>query len=379
MKNTTTEETTAEETTTEETTTEETTTEETTTEETTAEETTTEETTTEETVSVVVNGETVAFEDQAPVIKNDRTLVPLRGVLEAMGVQVEWSAEDQSVTATRGTDAAYFTVGSTELMTADGTVELDVAPEIINDRTMIPLRAVAEAFGAEVAWDDATKTVTITDSVEITSVDDGVISSEVTAEDGTVLYTVDVTYPVLNDSYTAEGKAAINEAIKASVEAAVSAESENIAASANELYASSQTEENGFEFRPLSLTGRYEVTTLSDTVVSFYFDLSSDYLGAHPTTVRTGYTYDAATGNKLTLADVTGLSAEDATAAVKTAYTELINAAPDNFLPEALENLDEALSVDDFFIEDGAVVLFAQQYAVAPYAAGFVEATLDLA
>ena len=123
-----------------------------------------------------------------------------------MGVQVEWSAEDQSVTATRGTDAAYFTVGSTELMTADGTVELDVAPEIINDRTMIPLRAVAEAFGAEVAWDDATKTVTITDSVEITSVDDGVISSEVTDEDGTVLYTVDVTYPVLNDSYTAEGK-----------------------------------------------------------------------------------------------------------------------------------------------------------------------------
>lgn len=326
------------------------------------------------TIKVVVNGKEVAFEDQAPVIKNDRTLVPLRGVLETMGIEVNWNADEQSVTALRGADSAYFKVGSTTLTTEDGSVTLDAAPEIINDRTMIPLRAVAEAFDAEVKWDDATKTITITDSVKVTSVDEGTITKEGKAEDGTVIYTVDVKYPILNDSCTAEGKAAINEAIKKSVEDAVNAELVNLEKSAQETYAS--IGEQNREFRPLSIYGVYKVTELSEDKYSLYVDLSSDYLGAHPMTVRFGYTFDLKTGKELALTDITGKSEEETSALVKKAYTEKIKAEPEIFFEDALDKLDETLKGVDFYVEDGKTVLFTSLYSVAPYAAGFVEVTL---
>lgn len=89
-------------------------------------------------------------------------MIPLRGVLETMGIDIVWNAEEQSITAERGDSYALFKIGETTLKTAEGEINLDVAPEIINDRTMIPLRAVTESFGAEVTWDADTKTVTIT-------------------------------------------------------------------------------------------------------------------------------------------------------------------------------------------------------------------------
>ena len=325
-------------------------------------------------IKVVVNGKNITFEDQAPIIKNDRTLVPLRGVLENMGITVEWNAEDQGVSAVRGADRAYFKIGSSSLSTTDGTVTLDVAPEIINERTMIPLRAVAEAFGADVKWDDATKTITITDSVKITAVDEGTISKEGKADDGTVIYTVDVKYPILNDSCTAAGKTAINEAIKKSVEDAVNAELVNIEKSAKETYAS--IGEQGREFRPLSVFGVYNVTELTDKTFSFYVDLSSDYLGAHPMTARFGHTYDLASGKELAITDLTGKSAEETTALINAAFTEKIKAAPESFFEDALDKLDEKLQGAAFYVKDGKITLAASLYSIAPYAAGFIEATI---
>ncbi len=325
-------------------------------------------------IKVVVNGKEVSFTDQTPVIKNDRTLVPLRGVLETMGIKVDWNAEDQSVTASRGNDSAYFKIGSTSLSTSEGTSTLDVAPEIINDRTMIPLRAVAEAFDADVKWDDATKTVTITDSVKVTAVDEGTITKEGKAEDGSVIYTVDMKYPILNDSCKAAGKTAINEAVKKSVEDAVNAELVNLEKSAKELYASKDT--LGMEFRPLAIFGTYKVTELSDSRYSLYVDLSTDYLGAHPMTYRTGYTFDLATGNKLALTDITGKTADETAALVKDAFTKTIQANPDGFFEDSLKNLDETLKNVVFYVKDGKTILVTPLYSIAPYAAGFIEVTL---
>ena len=174
---------------------------------------------TSDVIKVVINGTEVTFAGQAPVIKSDRTLVPLRGVLEAMGIEVDWNNEAKSVTAKRGLDSAYFVIGDTNLITNGGTVTLDVAPEIINGSTMIPLRAIAEAFGAVVAWDGEAKIVTINDAKEVSAsvVDTAKIENEYKADDGTVLYTVSIEYPALNDKCTAAGKASVNEAVKKSV------------------------------------------------------------------------------------------------------------------------------------------------------------------
>ncbi len=333
---------------------------------------------TDDSIKVVVDGKEIIFTDQAPIIKNDRTMIPLRGVLETMGIDIVWNAEEQSITAERGDSYALFKIGETTLKTAEGEINLDVAPEIINDRTMIPLRAVTESFGAEVTWDADTKTVTITDEIANTMVEAAKLTNEVKAADGTVLYTIDVKYPVLKDKCEAAGKKAVNEAIKKSIEESVAAGSEEIKKAAEELYNSSKETEE--KFMPLSVMGDYKVTLENSGTLSFYVDLSYNFNGAHPMTYRNGYTYGLESGKELMLSDVTDVSENKAMEIIKNAYTEAIKADTENktFFTDALKNLDETLKTVDFYLEDKNIVFFTELYSVAPYAAGFVNVPVSL-
>lgn len=93
-----------------------------------------------------------AESDTAPVIKNDRTLVPIRVVSEALGADVKWNGENKSVTITLNGKTLSLNIGSIDMKADDNTIMLDAAPEIINSRTMVPLRAVSEAFDKQVSW-----------------------------------------------------------------------------------------------------------------------------------------------------------------------------------------------------------------------------------
>ncbi len=112
-------------------------------------------------IHVTVNGAMVEFPDQKPVIEDGRTLVPARGVFEALGAVVTW--DDSTKTATVKTDEKEIAVqiGSNYLVVNGEVIEIDVPAKIINGRTMIPLRAVAEALDCEVGWDGATYTAFI--------------------------------------------------------------------------------------------------------------------------------------------------------------------------------------------------------------------------
>ena len=123
-------------------------------------------------VTVFVNGASISFTDQAPVIVEDRTLVPARVVFQAMGCDVKWLDEIKTaqIDSADNLDRVYVAIGDdvmkcyhfTSVMTTDEKlVTLDVAPQIINDRTMLPLRAISEAFGADVTWDADTYSVSI--------------------------------------------------------------------------------------------------------------------------------------------------------------------------------------------------------------------------
>ncbi len=116
---------------------------------------------TQQEISVYVDGQKLSF-DQPPVIRDDRTLVPLRAIFEAMGAEVSWDAETRTAIAKRGSDNVSIQIDQKQLIKNGDSIELDVAACIINDRTMVPARAIAEAFGANVGWDGTTKTVTIT-------------------------------------------------------------------------------------------------------------------------------------------------------------------------------------------------------------------------
>lgn len=116
-------------------------------------------------ISIVVNGEKIETETPA-VISNDRTLVPLRAVSEALGCDVSWDGDTRGITLCDG-DYLYFTwidrdhAFKTSAYALQDTAVMDAAPVIMNDYTMVPLRAISEMFGAEVGWDGDTYTVTV--------------------------------------------------------------------------------------------------------------------------------------------------------------------------------------------------------------------------
>lgn len=111
-------------------------------------------------IKVTLNGNQINF-DQPPVIQDGRTLVPLRAIFEAMGASVEWNDSTKTVKAVRGADTVELTIGSNIMKKNSQDIALDVTAQIVNGRTLVPARAVAEAFGANVDWDSNTKTVII--------------------------------------------------------------------------------------------------------------------------------------------------------------------------------------------------------------------------
>ena len=113
-------------------------------------------------ISVLLNGTPISF-DQPPVIIDGRTLVPLRAIFEAMNATVDWDQSTKTVTSTRGNTTVKLTIGENTLYKNGQPVTLDVPAQLISDRTMVPARAVAEAFGADVQWNGENRTVIITE------------------------------------------------------------------------------------------------------------------------------------------------------------------------------------------------------------------------
>jgi len=113
-------------------------------------------------IKVLVNGTALTF-DQPPIIENGRTLVPLRAIFEALGATVEWEQSTQTVTAVRGDTTIILKIGDAFLTKDGARIALDVPGKLVGGRTLVPARAIAESFGAAVGWDQATRTVTITD------------------------------------------------------------------------------------------------------------------------------------------------------------------------------------------------------------------------
>jgi hypothetical protein len=112
-------------------------------------------------IRVEVDGRPVRFADVGPNYQQGRVLVPVRGVFEDMGAWVQWNPTQRVVTAGRGDVNVTLPIGSTIASVNGRSVALDVPAQIVNGRTMVPLRFISESLGAEVNWVDTTRTVQI--------------------------------------------------------------------------------------------------------------------------------------------------------------------------------------------------------------------------
>lgn len=110
--------------------------------------------------SLTVNGKKQSI-DVAPLLQNDTTYVPIRYVLDHFGGQSEWNATSKKVTVLSGSTVMELTVGKKEF-TLDGTrKQSTVSPIIVDGRTLVPLRLVSEALGIDVKWEKKTKSITL--------------------------------------------------------------------------------------------------------------------------------------------------------------------------------------------------------------------------
>ena len=104
-----------------------------------------------------------------PQLINARTMVPMRKIYESLGASVEWIEEAQLIIATYKTSIISMEIGKesfnvTDVLSGDTeTITLDVPPQIVGTRTLVPVRAISEALEKNVEWDEETYTVLITD------------------------------------------------------------------------------------------------------------------------------------------------------------------------------------------------------------------------
>ena len=116
----------------------------------------------DDTIKVIVNDKPVAF-DVAPTIINDRTMVPLRAIFEALGADVDWDDATKTITAVKDDTTIKMQIGNDKMTKNGAESALDSAPVIIDSRTLVPVRAIAESFGSDVSWEAETKTVIVKD------------------------------------------------------------------------------------------------------------------------------------------------------------------------------------------------------------------------
>ncbi len=113
-------------------------------------------------IDIKINGETMEF-DTVAYIKNDRTMVPMRAIFEALGAEVSWDNETRTAIGVKDNIEVKIAIGENVLYKNGEAIELDSVAEITNDRTMVPVRAISEAFSYIVEWDNETKIVNILD------------------------------------------------------------------------------------------------------------------------------------------------------------------------------------------------------------------------
>ena len=111
-------------------------------------------------ISVVLNGNEISFE-QPPYIENGATRVPMRKIFESLGATVDYNADTKTITAKKDNTVIELVTGASTAKIDGKETPLTASVENKNGSTMVPLRFVSEALGADVLWDGENKIITI--------------------------------------------------------------------------------------------------------------------------------------------------------------------------------------------------------------------------
>ena len=113
-------------------------------------------------IKVKLKGEEVVF-DQGPILVNEKPMIPLRAVFEKMGASISWDNSTETVLAMCGDTIVMIQIGNEKMFKLDEAIVLETPAMLVNDRTLIPIHAISDIWGCNIEWNSETNEVVITD------------------------------------------------------------------------------------------------------------------------------------------------------------------------------------------------------------------------
>ncbi|GGH57395.1 hypothetical protein GCM10008014_29010 [Paenibacillus silvae] len=114
-----------------------------------------------QTITVSLNGKNIAFPDQNPLVQDDRVMVPVNAILEALGADVKWDKTAKTVTAVLNGQTFVLQIGSSTATVNGEKLQMDTASVIQNSRTLVPVRFISEGLGLTLDWNQNNGTVSL--------------------------------------------------------------------------------------------------------------------------------------------------------------------------------------------------------------------------
>ena len=327
-------------------------------------------------IKVFVNNYEVVFQGQAPVVLNGRTLVPLRGVMEAMGVEVVWDAKEKSVLLKRETQEAKFWVGKKTFQ--GGRTLMEEPVQMINGAVMMPLREVVGYFGGDISWDGVNKTA----SIHIREKEEGyatiTYNKDLTDAQGNVLIQGTAIYAQLNEAVFGRNTKMINENISAWAKKGLEAYFVE-----NKDSLMNKAMEQGADFKEWEYIVSYRDLYYDDTILSY----GASKHGRHGIEKAeeesvVGFTYDLKTGERKTVTDFVTLPNNTTEREfLKSVLREHIQKNPGIYLKDAEKILEENKELPIEFYMAGPkkmIVFVGQEGLLSPVAAGILKIEKNL-
>ncbi len=322
----------------------------------------------QETATVYVNG-TALVTDQPAIIVDDRTLVPLRAIFEALGAKVDWIQETETVLAQKRTTTISLQIESNRLYVNGVGVEIDVPAQLVNDRTLVPVRAISEALGASVLWDQETSTVTIVGAQGDHAVTDKYLTykEQMIDADGTAidLLSISCAYPELANPDNNPVIAQLNTMFASSANQFMEdSKATYLQAAKNEYAASLQ---NGFLFVPYTISRTFDIPYDKNGILSIFWEDYRYAGGISPEIGRLSVTYDMGNGQALDLAALASLTPHD--------ITGLYTLAAQQFASQTQSALPD-MQTAGYYLSDAGIVFYLNPAQVTPQPEGVLETTI---
>ena len=312
-------------------------------------------------IAVYVDGSRIVF-DQEPIIIDDRTLVPMRAIFQALGCEVIWSEPAQTITSIRKDDVIVLKIGDSGLYKNGILIyTMPVPAQIVNERTLVPVRAIAEALDAQVAWDGTDYVVTILS--EKVGVQEGGYSASVQAQDGTVVLTVQIDYDRTHADLP-------------KVESALSAEAFRLGESFVRDYrdaalaAHEKAKAQGEHFSSYYCVGTYALMREDGKYVSF-LGTTTQYMGEN-TRGATSHTYAVPSQKELALTEIISDDPAELEYFWYKSFLAIIQAKPENFYENAGERLLNYTDHVGYYLTTDGIAFYLPPKLIGPNEAGII-------